>query len=50
MTCVIKFNITTIYTVVHQNKYTYVIILFVCYIIDMVHLMYPKIFPYFTYR
>ena len=46
MIYVIKFNITTTYMVIFQNKYTYIIASFTCCIINMVLLMYSTISAY----
>ena len=43
MTCVIKFNITTTYIVIFQNKYKHIILLFTYCMTDIVPLMYFKI-------
>lgn len=42
--CVTEYNIITTYIVVFQNKYIFIIILFVCCMPDMVYLVYSKIF------
>lgn len=43
MTHVIKSNVTTTYMVIFEDKYTQIIILFTCCMIDIILLMYSKI-------
>ena len=49
MTYIIKFNITTIYTVIFQNKYTHIITSFANYMTNTVPIMYSKISPPIIY-
>lgn len=49
VTCIVKFNVTTICMLIFQNKWTHHIILFVCYMAAIVTLMYSKISPGFAY-
>lgn len=44
MTCVIKFNIIITCMAVFQNKYTHIIKLFICYMTNMISLIYSIIF------
>lgn len=44
MICVTEYNIIITYIVVFQNKYTFIIVLFVCCMHDMIYLVYSKIF------
>lgn len=43
MTCKIKFNIITTYMVIFQNKYIYIIDLFIYYTINVISLIYYRI-------
>lgn len=43
MTHVIESNVTTTYMVIFEDKYTQIIILFTCCMIDIILLMYSKI-------
>lgn len=45
MTSVFKFYITTICIIGFQNKCTYVVTWFICYMADIVALIYSKISP-----